>query len=354
MPATTVDTFFACSLLVIIVVSTMAVMPKVMYPFMDGLAHKNDSERLQQLAQYILLSTGAPSDWGNSRSVVPSSFGLALNDTMPYSLDTDKVTRLNSRNHYAITYAQLLDTLKVSNIALKISIQPAFNTSIALLSSVNNGNQTSYDFEIITKNSGLAVASDLSSYFVVRDYVDNTIFSTDSSGKGVASFTVSNNVNGNALLIVFARAKANPSVVSYGVYSFGHNASFPEPNETFTRLSPLNYVLNASFNYPDERVSSAYAFSYGYWANLTQLSNATQTVEYSFPRFLDKSATILVLTGFNSTESFAEWTAYPQIPLDIGVNFDFSTSKESVASFTYTVTINSALYVLQIKCREVD
>lgn len=332
----------------------MAIMPKVMYPFMDGLTHKNDSERLQQLAQYILLSTGTPSDWGNSRSVLPSSFGLALNGTVPYSLDADKVTRLNNENRYAITYAQLFDALEVNNIALKISIQPAFNTSIALLSNAPNGNLTTYNFEITTENSGLAVASDLSSYFVVRNYMTSTVVSTNSSGKGVASFTVSNSVNGRALLIVFARATANPSVVSYGVYSFGHNATSPEPNETFTRLSPLNYVLNASFNYPDEHISGTYAFSYGYWANLTQLSNSTQTVDYSFPRFLDKSVTVLVLTGFNGTESFAEWTTYPQVPLDMGVNFDSLTSNGNVASFTYIVTINSALYMLKIECMEVS
>lgn len=332
----------------------MATIPKVMYPFMDGLAHKNDSERLQQIAQYILLSTGSPSDWGNSRSVVPSSFGLALNDTVQYSLDADKVTRLNNENRYAITYAQLFGAMEVSNIALKISIQPAFNTSIALLSSVNEGNLTTYSFKITTENSGLAVVSDLSSYFVVRNYMDNTVISTDSSGKGVASFTVSNSVNADALLIVFARATANPSVVSYGVYSFGHNATFPEPNETFTRLNPLNYVLNASLNYPDEQISGAYAFSYGYWANLTQLSNSTQIVDYSFPRFLDKSVTVLVLTGFNGNESFAEWTTYPQVPLDVGVNFDSPTSNQSVASFTYIVTIKTALYLLKIECMEVS
>jgi len=353
MPATTIDTFFACTLLVILVVSAMAVMPKVLYPFMDGLAHKNDNERLQQLAQYILLNTGAPSGWGNSRYVVPSSLGLALNDTLAYSLDVDKVTRLNSRNRYAITYVQLLDALKVSNIALKISVQPIFNTSVALISSVNNGTQTDYSFEITTENSGRAVVSDVSSYFVVRDYVDNTVISINSNGKGVTSFTVPNSANGSALLIVFAKAKANPSVISFGIYPFGHNASTPEPDGTYTQLSPLNYMLNASFNYPDEQISGAYAFSYGYWANSTQLSNATQTVEYSFPRFLDESATILVVTGFNGTESFAEWVAYPQVPLDIGVNFDSSTSKGSVASFTYIIIINTAQYALQIKCREV-
>jgi hypothetical protein len=353
MPATTVDTFFACSLLVILVVSAMAVMPKIMYPFMDGLAHKNDDERLQQLSQYILLSTGTPSDWGYSRSIVPSSFGLALDAATPHSLDVDKVTRLNSGNRYAITYAQLLDALRISNVALKISIQPIFNTSIALLSSVSNGIQTIYNFGINTEKSGLAVASNLSCYLVIGDWVDDAVFSTDSSGKGVASFTVRNDVSGNALLIVLAKADADPSIVSYGVYSFSYNTSTPEPNETFTELSPLNNVLNASFKYPNERVSNSYAFSYGYWANLTQLLNTTQTIEYLFPSFLDKSATVLVLTGFNGTEPFAEWTVYPQVPLDIGVNFDSSTLKGNVASFTYVVSINSAMYELQIKCKEV-
>ena len=77
MPATSIDTFFACSLLVILVVSAMATMPRVVSPMLDGLANKNDVERLQQLAQYIVLSTGAPTDWGSIPEVSPTDFGLA-------------------------------------------------------------------------------------------------------------------------------------------------------------------------------------------------------------------------------------------------------------------------------------
>ena len=331
----------------------MAVMPKIMSPFMDGLAHKDDNERLQQLSQYILLNPGTPSDWGSNRNVLPTNFGLAASSMMPYSLDADKVTRLNSRNNNAITYAQLLDALKVSSIALKISIHPIFNTSIDMLPSINQGNQTNYNFVVNTENSGLAVASDLSGYLVVGNHTEHMVNSTDSNGKGAASFIVPNSLTGSALLIVLARADADPNAVSYGIYSFGINASAPEPNETFTRFSPLNYTLNASLTYPNERISAAYELSYDYSANLTLLSNASQSVEYSFPRFLDNSARILVITGFNGTKPFAEWDTYPQIPLDIGVNFDSSTSNVSVASFTYIVTINSALYALQIECREV-
>lgn len=354
MPATSIDTFFACSLLVIIVVSAMAVMPKVMYPVMDGLAHKNDDERLQQLAQYILLSTGVPADWGSNPAVVPSSFGLATDDTRPYTLDADKITRLNNRNHFAVNYAELLDALKISNIALKISIQPLFNTSIAIVSNINYGNQTLYGFEVSTEKSGFAVPSDISSYFVVGDFVENAVVSTGSYGKAAAAFTVPTSANGSALLIVFAKAKVNPSIVSFAVYSFGHNASTPAPNQTFMRLSPLNNILNASLNYPVEQISNAYAFSFAYWANMTQPYNATQTREYSIPRFLDQIATILVVTGFNGTKSFAEWVVYPQIPVDIGLDFDSSTSRGDVASFTYIVTVNAAEYALQIKLREMS
>jgi len=266
----------------------------------------------------------------------------------------DKVTRLNSQNAYAITYAELLDALKVSNIALRIQVRPIFNTTVNLVSSTNNGNETSYNFGIVTQNSGLAVVSNLTCYVVVRDYVDSLTSSTNHNGEVNATFTIPNSKNGSALLIVLAQAQANPSVVSFGVYSFGHNSSTPESNSTFVRLSPLNYVLNASFNFPNEQVLGKYAFSFSYWNNLTQLSNATQSAEYAIPRFLDKNPTILVLTGLNGTASFAEWVAYPQVPLEIGVNFDASTFLgSSVASFSYLVTINGALYELQIKCREV-
>jgi hypothetical protein len=355
VPTTTIDTFFACSLLVILVVAVMAGMPKILYPFLDGLAHKNDVERFQQLAQYVLLNPGVPSDWGSNKSVSLTDFGLAsISVLQPYGLDVDKVTRLNSQNIYAINYAQLLDALRISNIALRIQVDPIFNTSITLAASINNGNSTSYFFEIITQNSGLRVVSNLTCYVVVENYVDGLSSFTNSNGEANVTFTLPNTLNGNALLIVLAKAQVNPSMVSFGTYSFSHNSSSPKPNSTFIKLSPLGYRLNATFNYPNLQILGKYAFSYGYWSNLTQLTNTTQSAQYTVPRFLDKSPTILVLTGLNGTEPFAEWVVYPQIPLRIGVNFDASNfAGSNVASFTYLVAIGEALYKLQITCREV-
>ncbi len=160
-------------------------------------------------------------------------------------------------------------------------------------------------------------------------------------------------MNGTACLIVLAKATVNPKIASFNVHSFSHNSQSLEEEGIFLTLTPLNHILNVSLNYPDLQIQKAYAFSHGYWANLTLLSNKTQKIDYSFPQFLDGSATILLLTGLNGTESFVEWIAYPQIPLSIGVNFDESNSKSNIFSFVYVVTIKSALYEIQVRCRKV-
>ena len=353
MPATSIDTFFACSLAVVLVVSMMAALPRVLHPLIDGLDHKNDYEMLQQLACHVLLNSGTPPDWGNNRNVPPTSFGLASNVFQPYTLDADKVTRLNGNCSYALTYAQLLDSLRISNVALRIRVQTLFDIAVSEVSSVDNGNETLYDFEIETQNLGSAVVSDLSCYVVFRDFVNSTLSQTDTSGGATVSLSVPNSANGTALLVVFARAAENPSMVSFGVCSFGHRVSAPQGNGVFTTLNPLDHVLNVTFNSVADETAAAYAFSYGYQANLTMLSNSTGTAEYSFPLFLDQSSTVLVLTGLNGTESFAEWVAYPQVPLEIGVNFDSSTANSNVFSNAYMVTINGALYRLRMECRKV-
>jgi hypothetical protein len=331
----------------------MATLPRVMHPLMDGLSHRNDCEMFQQLAHHVLLNSGMPTDWGRNRSVSPSSFGLASSVSQPYTLDADKVTRLNSDNSFALTYAQVLDSLRISNIAFRLSVQTFFDTAISLVSSVDNGNETWYYFEVTTQNAGSAVVSNLSCYVVIVDFVNSTLSQTDAGGTATVALSVPNSANGTALLVVFAKAAKNPSMASFGVCSFSHRTSAPQENEIFARLSPLNCALNVTFNDADKETVGAYAFSYGYRVNLTILSNSTGTSEYSFPLFLDQSPTVLVLTGSNGTESFAEWVAYPMVPLEIGVNFDSSTANSNVFSNAYVVAINGALYRLRMECRRV-
>jgi hypothetical protein len=56
-----------------------------------------------------------------------------------------------------------------------------------------------------------------------------------------------------------------------------------------------------------------------------------------------------VLTGFNESASFAEWVAYPQVPLQIGADFSESIAGSRVAAYSQIVTIGSALYEVVTK-----
>jgi hypothetical protein len=53
---------------------------------------------------------------------------------------------------------------------------------------------------------------------------------------------------------------------------------------------------------------------------------------------------VLVVCGTSDGEMFAEWTSYPQVPLSAGANF--AVSEQNV--LCYTVTINGALYKVQV------
>jgi len=156
--------------------------------------------------------------------------------------------------------------------------------------------------------------------------------------------TISNDVNGPALLVVFARSVSNAKIVSFSAYPFAHNSTDPKPEDTFLKLSPLNYKLNVSLIYPETNLSDAYALSFNYSSILTQTENSSQSATYNIPHFLDPSPTLIVVTGWNSTSFFTEWTAYPQIPLQTGTNFASSATLSNVLAYTHLVTIDSALY----------
>jgi len=348
MPASSIDTILASSIMIILASSAMAITAMTLSPRFNELSHKNDVERYQQLTKYILLNTGTPTDWGSMQELVPSSFGLAsVNSSHSYQLDVDKVSRLNEDNAYSITYLQLLESFGVRDVALRIEVDTLFDLSTSLISSSSGGNETTYNFEVLTEKSGLPVSAKLSCYVVSKNYVNQVLSSTSSSGNGSVSVTIPNSENGTALLVSFA--KAEPRMVAFDVYPFSHNSSTPEPNGTFMRLSPLNYILNVSFLYSTEEVLMAQAFTYGYNSELTQISGNNQTAEYSFPHLLDSSPMMLVLTGSNGSSSFAEWVAYPQLPVAMGSDLSDLGTASKIVSLTYIVTVNSALYKCTIK-----
>ncbi|UCB60290.1 MAG: hypothetical protein JSW72_09330 [Candidatus Bathyarchaeota archaeon] len=353
MPASSIDTFFACSLMVILIVSAMAGTAKIAQPFLANSTNMSDFERVRSLTEYMLLSTGTPSNWGNDAEVIPSVFGLATATQQPYELDLDKVCRLNSRNAYSIKYADVVAGL-VEDVVLNVKICPLFEVLIGLTSIQSEENTTKYTFQISTTKSGIPISAWLSCYLVVEANIYRLSSSTDSKGQSFVNATLSNSLAGAAIFAVFAKFKAHSQMMGFNVFSFGHNVEPPEPNNTFLRLSPLNHVLNVSFQNLTIEVSNASIITYNYQFTLSQTATGNQTEEYAIPHLLDDSPMILVLSGHNaSVTSFTEWTAYPQVPMEIGPDISESTTSTKAPALTYIVIVNSVLYKAVITCRSV-
>ncbi len=350
MPSSTVDTFLACSIMIILALSAMVGTSKLMAPYMNDLSHRDEAERFQQLALHLLLSTGTPVNWGQMRDTKPSSLGFAKADSSAtYELDIDKVSRLSNGNIYFLSYSELWEALGVKDVAFQIETKTLFELSINLISSLRLANDTVYEFEVATRKSGMPVATNLSGYVVVENFVDKMMSSTSSNGVGSFTVNIPNSVNGTALMLVFARAQVNPQMVSFNTYAFGHNSSSSFPNGTFTRLSPLSHVLNASLVNSTTEILRAQVFSFNYNFSLTEKARAVQTVEYFIPRLLDSNPLIMVLTGHNESTSFAEWVSYPQLPIQVGVDFSQSIAGSKIVSLSHIVTINYALYEVVTK-----
>jgi len=337
--------------MIILALSAMVGTSKLMAPYLSELSHRDDAERFQQLASYILLNSGTPPNWGQMEDTKPISLGLAKADSsLPYELDIDKVSRLNSGNSYYLTYSELWEALGVKDATFQIEIKTLFDLSISLISNSTLGNQTVYEFVVATRKSGMPISTYLSSYVVVDNFVDNVTSSTGSNGVGSLTVYIPNSVNGTALMLVFAKAQVNPQMVSFNTYAFSHNSSPATlPNGTFARLSPLNDVLNASLVYPTTEILKAQIFTFNYNFSLTKKAQGTQTVEYFVPQLLDASPMIMVLTGYNGSTSFAEWVSYPQLPLLIGVDFSESIAESKTVSISHIATINFALYEVVTK-----
>jgi hypothetical protein len=336
--------------MILLVLSAMVGTSKLMAPYLDDLADRDSTDRFQHLTSNLLLTTGSPPNWGQLKTTAPSTFGLARADAViPYELDLDKVTRLNSENAYSLAYSDLWQAFGVNDGSFQIEIKMLFDLTVHSVSNSTQGNQTVYEFEIRAEKAGMPISANLRNYVVLRDFVNNTEASTSSSGDSTITIGIPNSISGTALLLIFAKSTVNPQAVSYVVYAFGHNSSSPLPNGTFSNLSPLNCVLNASFTYAATQVIKAQVFSFSYNFSLTELAQGVQTVEYAVPRLIDTSVTIMVLTGSNGSTSFSEWVAYPQAPLQIGADFSESIAGSRVAVYSQIVTIGSALYEVVAK-----
>ncbi|MEM1563269.1 MAG: hypothetical protein QW161_01165 [Candidatus Bathyarchaeia archaeon] len=344
MPAISIDTFFACSLMVLLVLSAMAATASLLSQPISNSFGNEAFIRYGEIAKYILLNVGSPADWGRKSQIVPEEFGLADAETSnPYTLDVDKVSRLNSENLHALSYAQIYTSLKIPDVSFRIEIKPLFETVVNLTATYEEADGTTYEFKVETVRSGVNVPAKLRLYAFAENFLqDMGVYSSD--GEIRLNITIPNGADGPALLVALAKSQHNAEMVSFAVYAFAHNSQKPALKSSFLRLSPLNHTLTVVPNNPDITLLNAYALTFNYSSTLELASIQNQSAIFNIPRFLDASPIVLVATGRDSTQFFMEWTVYPQIPVVVGINPTDSMNLVDVYAYTYLVTINSALY----------
>ena len=341
MPSISIDTFFACTLMVSVVIIATISIAGTMMTRIGSWKNLEEESYLKAISDSILSSTGTPSNWGSDPNVKPEDFGLATSNLLsPSELNPDKVCRLNTENDFSLSYTDILHASRLPDVAMKIAISQMMNIDISLLSNSSQGDSTSYTFRISVNQDSGPIASSFHCYLVARDFLQDEYSSTSTDGIGHASFQIPNASNGTAALTVFARANQNPMMTAYNVQLFAHLSNEPLPDNTFLDLSPLNSTLHLAAKFNNVTLEDSYAFSYAYQANLTESSNTSRMI----PRILDSSPTVLVVTGLNNSDFFAEWTAYPQIPFETGADFKNSESH----AFSYVVITKDTLYKLTL------
>jgi len=224
-----------------------------------------------------------------------------------------------------------------------VEIKPIFDVHVDLTAIYVAERETAYQFEILTEKNRVPVNVELKLYVVARDYM-NASYAVVSDGETSLNITLPNGIEGPALLVVFARAVSNTKIVSFATYAFAHNSPEPEPDGSFLRLSPLNQSLVASKCYQEISLSNGYALTFDYFSVLEQVSNEPQSATYSIPKFADASPIILTVSGWNQTTFFTEWAVYPHLPIQFGADFQHSGTLSEVFTYTYIVSVDSALY----------
>ncbi|MGD0159773.1 MAG: hypothetical protein ABSB89_05685 [Candidatus Bathyarchaeia archaeon] len=335
MPANSIDTFFACALIVSAVFASIALLSGTLTAQTNSVQDSNQAEYFRAVSESILWDVGNPANWGSVGNEVPQSFGLAKESSvLTDELDIDKISRLNPQNSFSLTYPNILEAAGLTS-ALGLSASQLLDISVNLSANTTTGDVTEYTFNFFVSQQGIPVETILHCYVVARDFDADAYANTSTDGLGSVNFELPNASNGTALLVTFARAIADPRITAYQTYRFQHLSSENQSDNTFLTLTPLNYTLYIAQNQPDISIQNSLAFSYGYQINLTAISNST----YTIPTISDSSPIVLVTRGSNSSTFFIEWTSYPEIPFYTGADFQNSEVQE----FTYLVSVNGFL-----------
>ena len=340
MPTSSFDTFFACTIIVAVALIGMAFLGSTMQTRIASTQEINKDAYLKAIADHIITNPGSPVDWGTNSSL-PVDFGLASSlSNSAYELDMDKICRLNKLNNCSISYPDLSNASKLNNIALGIKVSQLMTLNVQQLSNSTVGSNTSFSFIVSSSIDSKPNSAKLHFYVASGTYLAEINSTIPESGTGQVTVQMPTAEIDSALLVAFARASIDDRITSYAIYNFAQSAQESIPTSTDLALSPLDYTLNLNNGSPGITIQNGCVFSYSYQQSLASIKGS----QISIPKLIDPSPSVLVVVGLNGTDHFQEWTAYPQIPLKIGANFD--GSEQNV--FSYIVTANGVLYRLDL------
>jgi hypothetical protein len=193
----------------------------------------------------LLLSTGSPSNWGNSLDS-PTSIGLALeNGVKPYQLDRNKVKRLNETSVGYIPAHEVRDLLGLSpNYFLKIKIYPIYSITVdeesSNLFTITVINQWGVPVSAVNVTAAYTDIEDVNATEITSlingDLEDADILSalTDASGQCTLDFTGSGD---RTTLIVLAEQLNVKSAIVW-----------PEPSDDLVVVVESSMGDSADFN----------------------------------------------------------------------------------------------------------
>lgn len=340
MPAISIDTFFACLLMVLLVLTAMAATARILQPLIKASTNVEAEQRLCEVARRILLYTGNPADWGKNEQTIPEEFGLAeVGISVPYALDVDKVSRLNNENIYSLSYAQIFTGLKAADISLRIEVKPVFNVKVNQTATFSSPDEIVYTFEATTeKGDGAKVSTILKAYVLMESLVQAFDFQ-NVDGQVSFNITLPKDSESPAVLAVFAKSTFNSRIAAYAVYPLAHSGE-TAPKNAFLKLSPINHNLIVTPTSNEIVLGKVYALTFHSVWQLTQTTSHT----FSIPASVDPCPTVLVAFGSNASQPFVEWTAYPQVPVEVGVDFASSLSTSDVYAYTHLVSVGNGIY----------
>lgn len=338
MPAASIDFAFAAFAIILIVMGTISGVNMAVEPYLG--VGDNDDELFYQIGRFMLLSEGEPDGWG--AGATPTALGFA-SGVGAYQLDIDKVTRLNPSNAYSLDYPSIWWALGVDDVSFRIEVNTLFDLSLSLASYQDQGSETVYNFSATATKDGYPFTAQVSYYVAVADLTYSNSGSINDEGRGSVGFVLPNSLNGTALLIGVAGAE--DSIVSYGVLPFAHNVGSPNARGEYATLSPLSHVLHVDLS-PGATTVNAAVYTLDYTFDLE--ANGS---DYIITGLLDRSPMVLVLTGVDGSVHWAEWVAYPQIPLEVGADMDCDYVVSDVAHTMYVVQVKGGLYGFDISFR---